>query len=96
VAVKILAAVGSDEEQNESIQAVERHLTESVKGDSVSFDNENLHEYTDLSKIQKYYKTQSEQKTEPPKQPVNGAESKSVKCSELEGLLLGMMAIKGS
>jgi hypothetical protein len=79
----------------EAVQATQNHLAESVKGEFIAFDDENLQQFADLTKIQKMYKTSSEGK-KTAKHGVNDVQSKSDQFYDLEGLLLGMMAIKGS
>jgi EKC/KEOPS complex subunit CGI121/TPRKB len=98
VAIKILTAGSEDQAKN--VQDVEKHLRDSVNGEQVVFDDEQLGQCTDLAKVMKTYKTGDTWKqSKPDKQRgkgVNGTALSKEDLQELEALVLGMMAIKGS
>jgi len=95
IAIKVIPASGTKEEQSQRAQAVRDHLEEVVKGQAMPFTDENLQESVDLGKVRKLYKLPAPDLSNGAKQP-NVLSLKSEQCGKLEGLILGMMAIKGS
>lgn len=67
---------------------MERHLRENVKGTPVDFNDEAIASTTDWPKVKKYYKLNGLQWLEATK-------DEKEKKKQLEGLILGAMALRG-
>jgi EKC/KEOPS complex subunit CGI121/TPRKB len=90
IALKIIPANGTERDQVASVSAVSDHLKASVEGDPLPFTESKLAGLSDMPKICKIYKV--EDKTGPTK----GSNSAAGRIGQLEGTILGIMAIKGS
>ncbi len=90
IALKIIPANGTERDQVASVSAVSNHLKASVEGDPLPFTESNLAGLSDVPKICKIYKVEDK------KEPTNGSNSAAGRIGQLEGTILGIMAIKGS
>ncbi|OAX78306.1 hypothetical protein ACJ72_07388 [Emergomyces africanus] len=83
-------------------ESVAQHLGKVIKGDSLNFNNENLHLISDLSKIKKAYKLGSGNAKSAPKGEIAKAglndsnKSAEIEPRDLERTILGLMALRGS
>jgi EKC/KEOPS complex subunit CGI121/TPRKB len=89
IAVKIIAATGTEDDQVASVAAVSHHLKASIEGDPLPFTESNLAGLSDVPKICKIYKIEN-------KSASNGLSSIAGRIGHIEGTILGIMAIKGS
>lgn len=69
-----------------------QHLKQNVEGQQSVVSNEFLGELVDLARLKKIYKLNTAQK----KGTAKGASADSVERDEMETLVLGTMALKGS
>jgi len=90
ISLKIIPANGSEDDQVASVSAVSDHLKASVEGDPLPFTESNLVGLSDVPKICKIYKVEGKKAT------TNGSDSAAGRIGQLEGTILGIMAIKGS
>jgi EKC/KEOPS complex subunit CGI121/TPRKB len=90
IALKIIPANGTEDDQVASVSAVSDHLKASVEGDPLPFTESNLAGLSDVAKICKIYKVEGKKAT------TNGSNSAAGRIGQLEGTILGIMAIKGS
>jgi hypothetical protein len=67
-----------------------------VEGTPVAFTNANIADVADLSKIRKIYKLPLESKMSRTGHELNGAKPGEDENQQLEGIILGTMAIRGS
>jgi EKC/KEOPS complex subunit CGI121/TPRKB len=98
IAIKIIPNVpaGSAEEQSE-IARIALHLQTHVQGGPTSFTDETLAEVSDVDRIRKMYKAPLPQIPKGSKGVVsNGVASQAAQKLDLEAILIGSMAIKGS
>jgi EKC/KEOPS complex subunit CGI121/TPRKB len=93
IAVKIIPAVGSEEDQAASVTAVSNHLKASIAGDPLPFTESSLAHLSDVPKICKIYKVEDKNGSSTTS---NGLNATADRISQLEGTILGIMAIKGS
>jgi EKC/KEOPS complex subunit CGI121/TPRKB len=75
-------------------ESVAKHLGETVQGQSVDIGEKGqmLGRWADLERVRKVYKLDGRGK----KRDVNGAASQDDERKELEGVILGIMTVKGS
>jgi EKC/KEOPS complex subunit CGI121/TPRKB len=96
IAVKVLPLAGLTKVEGEQRAGeVQEHLEAVIKGQALPFTDENLQKQTDLSKVRKVYKLHTVELAKEAKLS-NGASLKLEQCQQLEGLVLGLMAIRGS
>lgn len=84
-----------------TLESVQTHLTDAIKGNAVSFNDDNIRELSDLAQIRKVYKLSSAaalKKKKDPTQLLNGESSGAVddERKEVEMQVLGVMALRGA
>jgi Kinase binding protein CGI-121 len=95
--VKVIPPVESGSDQSTGLKDAATHLKTHVSGTQVPLDDNHLSEHTDIANIQKIYKIPNT--TQPKKSApasTNGIAPSAAKVKELERIIIGMMAIKGS
>lgn len=70
---------------------VAQHLSQSIKGNWVPFEDRVLAQTTDIAKIRKIYKFEPPSKSRP-----SGQEPVDHERKELEVIILGLMALRGA
>ena len=74
------------------------HLGSSVEGTRIDFSDANLRDTADLARVRKIYKLNlgSTPKSGKGPQQLNGVHQELDECKEMEAVILGVMALKGS
>ena len=79
-----------------AVSGVSNHVNASVEGMPVAFTNANIADVSDTSKIRKIYKLPLESNKPRLGTQLNGSQPKEDENQQLEDVILGTMAIKGS
>lgn len=81
---------------------ISQHLTVSIEGTTIDFNDDNISKFTDLGKVRKIYKLNESTKAarQPKKRGAHEAQAVSEKYQvddrkEMEVVILGMMALRG-
>jgi EKC/KEOPS complex subunit CGI121/TPRKB len=90
IAVKIIPANGTEDDQIASVSAVSDHLKASIEGDPLPLTESNLAALSDVPKICKIYKVEDKKATP------NVFDTSAGRMGQVEGTILGIMATKGS
>lgn len=84
-----------------TVSEIQSHLTSSIEGEQVPFEDSVLQEMTDIARVKKIYKLNSSGGGGKKNGQVNGVEGLSIngvkedERKELEVLVLGVMALRG-
>jgi EKC/KEOPS complex subunit CGI121/TPRKB len=90
LAIKIL----SGSELSTAASNVSKHLLDAVDGNVVDFTNDNIAVMSDLLRIKKIYKLPVDSK--PTSTRLNGSTPDQDQIQQMEAMILGTMAVKGS
>ncbi len=78
-------------------QSVQRHLKNAIEGTAVDFSDEELKNTTDMARVKKIYKLSAQaQGTSKKAKDGSGALTEKAEGSELEVIVLGLMALRGA
>jgi len=98
LAIKVAHTSADSNNATPTFDAVQTHLTTSVEGTPIAFTDESLQHMTDMQKVRKLYKLDSgggAKKGAKTNGTVNGINDVDER-KEIESVVLGMMALKGS
>jgi Kinase binding protein CGI-121 len=97
LAVKVISHATPDEEQSDKVKVIADHLQTHVAGQLLELDDNNLSACRNLANIHKTYKTSTPGSSKKSSSAIlNGTGPSPAQIQELERIVIGMMAIKGS
>jgi EKC/KEOPS complex subunit CGI121/TPRKB len=96
IAIKVVTVPQSTSEEQAAIANISQHLQTHVQGQQMSFTDVTLAEVSDVDRIRKVYKAPLPPTPKGGKAQSNGTAASPSQIHDLEAILLGSMAIKGS